>query len=272
MNTSCGLFRIVVAAAFALLPATSRAHPAWGVVVDADGCVFYSDLTRIIRRAADGTEFRSPSVHTHALALAPDGTVVGEEAEYLGAERYRHRVWEWGHGNMTFRPWKTGFAATEGIHRLGDGSTVRGSCAGLACTIVKDAGTTSTVLYEAPPTSRMPGLFATQDGRIVFVQDDTVYEIDGDTTRVVAGMRPARFGVFADDCGNVLATSYGDGVVELIRDGNTEVLYTSTPPWGPSGVAVADDGLWVLEFSADNAARVVKVPLEFPVCSYTPME
>jgi hypothetical protein len=272
MNAYSGLVRFAAAAAVALLPATSRAHPAWGVVVDADGCVFYSDLARIVRRAADGTETRSPGVHTHALALAPDGGVVGEETEYLGADRYRHRIWEWGHGPMRFGPWRSGFAATEGIHRLGDGSTIRGSCAGLACRIVRDAGTASTVLYEAPPTSRMPGLFVTQGGRVVFVQDDAVYEIDGESTRVVAGSRPTRFGVFADDCGNVIATSYGDAVVELIRDGKAEVVHTSTAPWAPSGVAVAEDGLWVLEFSTTNEARLVKVTLDFPVCSYTPVE
>lgn len=264
--------RLRVAMGFALATAAALhatradAHPPWGVVVDADGCVFYSDLARIVRRHADGTETRSPAIHAHALALAPDGGIVGEETEYLGADRYRHRVWTWGHGPLRSGPWKPGAFATEGIHRLADGSTIRDSCDHGACRIFRDADGTSTVLHEAPAQARLRALFATRAGRIVFVQDDAVFAIDGATTSRLAPYRPNRFGVFADDCDNVFATSHGDGVVERIRDGRAEVVYTSTAPWAPTGVAVAAGTLRVLEVSATNEVRLVESPLAGESC------
>jgi hypothetical protein len=154
-----------------------------------------------------------------------------------------------------------------GFHRLADGSTLRAPCEREACRIVKDADTTSMVLHQAPPRSRIATMFATPEGRVVFVQDDVVFELDGEATRVVGARRPTRFGVHADDCGHVFATSFGDAVVESIRDGVAEVVYTSMPPWAPSGVAVAKDGLWVLEFSTTNEARLVKASVSVPACS-----
>ena len=256
----------LVAIAAALLPIRSAAHPPWGLVVDADGCVFHSDLSKIIRRSADGSESHSPRVHAHALTLSPEGDVVGEETEYLGADRYRHRVWTWGHGRMKFGRWSAGFGPSQGIHRFADGSSVRDVCSDEVCRIVRDDGATSIVLHEAPRGSRIRALAVTPGGRIVFVEDDAVLTLDDYTASHIARARPNRFGVFADDCGNVLATSHGDGVVEWIRDGSAEVVYTSTPPWAPTGVAAAADGLRVLEVSTSNEVRVIHAPVNIPAC------
>lgn len=84
---------MIIAAAPAL------AHPAWGIVVDPRGEIFFSDLETIWRIDSDGRlSVARPGVsgrHVHELALGPDGRVRGQDFEYASdTGRYRESIWE----------------------------------------------------------------------------------------------------------------------------------------------------------------------------------
>jgi hypothetical protein len=55
---------------------------------------------------------------------------------------------------------------------------------------------------------------------------------------------------------------YGAGkVVRVDGGGHVATVVTSSMPWSPSGVAVKNGVLYVLEFSVDNRARLRKLAL-----------
>jgi len=86
---------------FALLLALSLgavrpalAHPSVGIVIAPGGDVFYSDLTHVWRISRSGIKsIAVPNVHTHEIYVDANGTLFGEDNQWLGGDRYRHRIW-----------------------------------------------------------------------------------------------------------------------------------------------------------------------------------
>ena len=88
------------------------AHPGWGIVVDARGNVYYTDLKQVWKIAPGGARSVVVSgVHTHELYLDAAGTLHGEHLWYDGArQKWGHYLWELtADGKLTRHPPQSGF-------------------------------------------------------------------------------------------------------------------------------------------------------------------
>jgi hypothetical protein len=244
--------------------ATAAAHPGSGIAVDEAGRVYYTDLTQILRIDGAARTVVVSDVHTHAMTRAADGVIRGEDSRYLGDDRYEHRTWALhADGTVEYTPWQAGFWPTSGIHRDARGNLSRATCPEQRCAIWRAAPDGAEQrIHDAPDGARIGAMHVTAAGVVVFVENDAIRRIDVD--RAASELAPAdraqRFGLWADDCGNLLTTSYAArDVAHRSPAGAWSSVHASAADWGPSGVAVSASGdVWVLEYSTRNEARVVR--------------
>ena len=251
-----------------LLAAPAFAHPGWGIVRDAEGNIYYTDLAQVWKVAPDGTRTVAvPDVHTHELHLDAAGNLYGEHLWYEGeaSDRWGHRVWRRS-PDGTVRdivPATAGFRTSQ--------SFVRDSAGNMYW---DDRGT-----VRRGNAAMTPRRFADIRSMTVSAGGD-VYMIDGhDLVRIGAGgevrtlarnlgeSNPSLafvgdhhqlMGLWLDGAGNCYVAIYGNFKVKRIDPaGRVETVARSTFPWSPTGGLVAPDGrLWLLEYSVTNEARV----------------
>ncbi|MCA1641422.1 MAG: hypothetical protein LC785_05580, partial [Acidobacteria bacterium] len=80
-----------------LLAAKAQAHPSWGIVVDRQGQVYFSDLKTIWKIDAQGrlSVFRTLKDHTHELNIDEAGNLYGAENSYDPAtQRFFIAIWK----------------------------------------------------------------------------------------------------------------------------------------------------------------------------------
>jgi len=100
-------------AALVLAASPALAHPGWGLVVDTEGAVYYTDLKQVLRIGPEGgTTVAVPDVHTHELYLDPAGTLHGEHLWYESAtEAWGHYDWALSKKGLVRGPAQKGFRA-----------------------------------------------------------------------------------------------------------------------------------------------------------------
>lgn len=78
------------------LPHLAAAHPGWGLVVDPHGTVYFTDLERVWKIDAEGrVSVFVEDVHTHALYLDEAGVLYGEHHGYEPAtDTFHDRYWK----------------------------------------------------------------------------------------------------------------------------------------------------------------------------------
>src|SRR5687767_7064624 len=128
---------LIALALFLALPLrAAEAHPGVGIVRDRQGNVFYTDLVHVWRIAPDGRKsIAVRDVHTHELSIDSAGNLFGEDSDYLGGERWRHRVWRRApDGRVTdVIPWTDGFFREYGFVRDRAGAMYWVSCPERRC-------------------------------------------------------------------------------------------------------------------------------------------
>jgi hypothetical protein len=249
--------------------AAPHAHPGTGIVIDGRGNVFYTDLQAVWQIQPDGTKsIAVPDVHTHELMLDADGSLVGEDNEYLGNDRYRNRVWRRAaNGSMSdVLPWRDGFWRQYGLTRDDRGTTYWPQCDQGPCVIRKrEAGGRVAIVGRGvvfPP--RTNHVKAGRDGSLFVVEENGIARIDplGRKSTFAAKAGRSLMGMDIDRrSGDLYVASFGARtIVKITRDGTRSVVTRSPRGWSPSGVALASDGaLWILEYSGSNAVRVRRV-------------
>ncbi|HSE49985.1 MAG TPA: hypothetical protein VLA96_12320 [Terriglobales bacterium] len=265
-----------------LVAVPAVAHPGWGIVRDARGNVFFTDLKQVwMLSAAGALSVAVPRVHTHELVLDKDGNLYGENLTYDGARNQWH--------NYFWKRTPSGELATT----VPDGEVLRGfsllkDAAGNMYSIEQNnhARTRTLLLKRAPRGEAQEfagGAFGIKDGTgkdaqlssvggVDVLPDGTIYLVDGATLRKVtpdgqvttlargldrprkliqgtAGLANAFFGVRHDGEGSVYVADYDNRrVLKLSADGKQRVTaYESSLGWAPTGVWVAGDTLYVLE-------------------------
>jgi hypothetical protein len=255
--------RKVAAALMFVVSAAVFAHPSTGIVITASGEVFYSDLEQVWRVLPDGRKTVAVrNVHAHELALE-DGAVIGEDTEWLGGDRYRHRIFKFERGRVSdVVPWTNGFYRAYGLTRDGAGARYSVDCTpqpNRRCTIRKrDRGGRVTSLVTG---GSINWIHAAPSGGAYYIESDQLRRVDG-TSRVsrVATIGKTLFGLTIDAAGNVYVAAWNDRtVVRVAPNGTKQVVARSVAPWAPSGAAVAPNGqLWVLEWNGTQS-RVRRV-------------
>lgn len=267
--------RLAPLAALVLAASPALAHPGWGIVVDGEGAVYYTDLKQVLRIGPHGgTTVAVPNVHTHELYLDAAGTLHGEHLWYESAtETWSHYDWELSKKGLVRGPAQKGFR-TEGV-------------------FVKDAAGNSywldgSRLRKKPPAGEvvdieLPRPADAKGGVVATAPDGTVYVSSGGeilrvgTDRSVARMavnlnehtwtsitsQPWHYlmGLAPDAKGNVYVANLGARKVKKVSpDGKIEVVLDASFPWAPAGIAVSSRGIYVLEYTdTGGSARVRRI-------------
>jgi len=272
--------------AFAFIASEARAHPAWGIVVDRKGTVYFSDLETIWRVDPKGQlaimRRGESGRHIHELAVDPNGTVRGQDYAYLPErQRYEEAIWEMAPSGKIV--WIV--PPTEHLPR---GTSLWADASGTMYSIEQNANTRkSTVILKRSSDGRVTvlagGAYGHRDGTGAAARftdlvgtfvgpDAALYLSDGATIRRVSfggvvttladGVdvvpplpRNDRLeygqlmGLAVTAAHEVFVADFRDRrVVKVDARGRKQVVLTASPPWSPTGVAVGADGsVYVLE-------------------------
>jgi sugar lactone lactonase YvrE len=263
----------------ALLPATTTAHPATGIVVDAQGRIYFSDLETVWRLDAGGrlTVFRAGvrGRHVHELSIDRDGNVYGGDITYEpSTQKWIEAVW---------RRTPDGREETYLVAPTSDpprGLSIRRDAVGNTYCVEQDrhVNRETRILKRTPRgevTTLAGGDYGHADGRgtqarfqfvggMAFGPDGSLYLSDaGDLRRVgpdgevrtlAEGLEEPMpddtltgygglMGLAVDAGGNVYVADYGRRRVwKVAVDGKVSRVVRSDAPWSPTGVATTRDG------------------------------
>jgi sugar lactone lactonase YvrE len=259
---------------------SAAAHPAWGIVVDPQGRVVFSEVeTNTVWRIEQGRPVPIlKGKHSHEIYGDGQGNLYGEHLEYRPAgERWLLSLWKLtprgreivllppmdaaslppGLGPLRDRQGNT-WAFRNGFQKVNEMSLYRRAPDG------------RTVAVAGGPPGHADGRgraarFTTAQGK-AFGPDGSLYVADGGTVRRITpdgtvttlggnplgglshGRRPQLFGLAVGEKGRVFVADFDHGVVrEIGLDGKVRERFRSDRFWAATGVATARGALYVLE-------------------------
>lgn len=261
----------------------AAAHPPYGLAADPAGNVYFSDLETVWRFSWDGrlSVFRPavPGRHVHALALAPDGAIEGDENHYdtetqrfytglwrrtlAGAERNIVQmaerpppgagVWQDKYGNRYATQWiSAADRRTVLLRRRADGR--------VDVLFDETGGAAHAAEHSAESVG---GMAIDGEGSLFFASRNVLRRVapNGTVTTIYKGPAGSSLrGVAVAPNGRALASDSGERkVLAVSPNGDVELLYQEKAGWLPTAVAVAADRLLVLEANDDPYERKDRV-------------
>jgi sugar lactone lactonase YvrE len=270
-----------------LLPDSATAHPAWGIAVDRQGQVYFSDLKTIWKIDARGkvSVFRAGKDHTHDLNVDDAGNLYGAENAYDPAtERYFSAVWKMtpaGDFSYLLAPTDNPPKGTS-IWKDRDGNMylVTNFPERQLLVLKRTPNGTVTPLVGSSEAARsfrqgvpysLGGMAIATDGTLYFVHGANVSKLppNGALTPLVrnvvvenAAGKPAGasalFGLALSAEGSVLVADYGNRrILKIAPDGQLTTLIRAEGSWFPTGVAVSGADLYILEESHTPASQPI---------------
>lgn len=270
---------VVAIALCSLLPASASAHPATGIVVDAQGRISFSDLETVWRLDAGGRlmVFRAgvSGRHVHELSIDKDGNVYGGDITYeMSTGKWIKAVWRRTPDGREETYLSAPTAETPrgvSVWRDADGNTYF---------VEQDnhANRETRILKRTPRgevTTLAGGAYGHADGRgtqarfrfiggMAFGADGSLYVTDAGDLRRISPDGAVRtmaksleeplpddtesgygglMGLAVDAAGNVYVADYGRRrVLKVAADGKVSRVVRDEAPWSPAGVAVTGDG------------------------------
>lgn len=265
------------------LAASVSAHPAWGIVVDRNNQIYFSDLETIWKIDAQGklTVFRAgvSGRHTHDLNIDEDGNLYGADNSYEpSTQRFFSAVWRMtpaGGFSHLLAPtddppegtsiWRDRdgnmYHATNYPERellvlkrtpdgnvtvlVGSSNVLRGYRQGVPYSVGGMAFGADGALYLTDGSNLRK---VTTDERMTTLARDLALENQAEGAPPVS---PATrlFGVVVDAQGNVFAADNGNRrVLKVTQGGAISTVARAEKPWAPTGVALKDGNLYILEF------------------------
>lgn len=267
----------------ACLAGSASAHPAWGIVVDRDNQIYFSDLETIWKIDARGrlTVFRAgvSGRHTHDLNIDEAGNLYGAENSYEpSTQRFFSAVWKMtpaGGFSYLLAPTDDPPEGTS-IWRDRGGNTyhatnhperellvLKRTPDGVVTALVGSSAAARQYRQGVPYS--VGGMAFGTDGALYFTDGPNVRKVTTDgrmTTPVsnVAVESPAKsptpespltrlFGIAVDAQGNLFAADNGNRrVLKVTPGGAVSTVARAEQPWSPTGVALKDGDLYILEF------------------------
>lgn len=261
----------------AFLPASISAHPAWGIAVDRNGQVYFSDLKTIWKIDVQGklSVFRAGTDHTHDLNVDVAGNIYGAENSYdpetkrffsaiwkmtpAGAFSYLlaptenppngTSIWKDRHGNMYH------FVNLPPSELL----VLKRTPDGRVTTLVGTRSAFRNYRQASPHSSGATALGT--DGTLYFTNGSNVYRLATsgvltplardllkENSREKSACRTQLFGIAVNPQGDVVVADHGNRrVLKIAPNGQLTTLIRSEEDWFPTGVASSGNEIYILE-------------------------
>ena len=275
-----------------LLAAQVSAHPAWGIAIDRNNQIYFSDIETIwkIDNRGQLTVFR-PGVsgrHTHEINLDSNDNLYGVDNSYDAAsQRSISALWKMTPSGafsymlaptsdppkaMTHWQDRAGnrYYAGQSGNTEGQIFVLKRTPEGHVTTLAGDrrAGDAyrQAVLYS------LGGWAVGMDGTLYFTDNSNIRKVTADgrmttlarnlavETRAQSAMPDSRltrlFGIAVDAQGDVFVADYGNRrVLKVTSDGRLSTVVRAEAPWSPTGIALKDGNLYILEFGFTPPSR-----------------
>ena len=268
------------------LSTTASAHPASGIVVDRAGNVFFSDLETIWKIDTNGklSVFRAgvSGRHVHELAIDGQDNIYGADLSYE-SQKFIGAIWTMtpdGKFEYLLEPtdkpplavsiWRdregNNYWIDQNNHTKTQTLLLRRAPDGRVTTLAGGAYGQADGKGSAAKFSSVGGVAFGPDGSFYLADGAAVRKVgmDGSVVTLAKGLdvrtaedKPTLFGgsygnlagVAVDAAGNVYVADAGNRrLFRIGREGKTEVLLRTDPPYFPNGVVAGPNGdLYVLE-------------------------
>ncbi len=274
------LIGAAIACASITIPRSAHAHPPANIVVDANGVIYFSDLSNVWMVTPEGrTQIAIAGVHTHELWLGPDQSLYGDDVQNEG-DNYRFRIFRLlTDGQLiNHQDWITGHPSDHDgffLQRDAKGNQYRLNRTDRQIEMTGVAGVSRSVdLSELP--GHLHWMVVNHDGSIHVSVGSSLYHVASDSnspTIAAADLverkeefnfvhdRHALMGMWTDSRSNVFVADFAGMAVKKVQpDGGTGVAYESETGWSPVAGAMGLDGsIVVQEWSTSNSTRIVRV-------------
>ncbi len=273
------LFAVIVLAVFAqclFCAENGWAHEGWGIVVDRQGQIYFSDIptNTIWRITREGKlEAFLSNKHSHALVLGEDGSIYGTQEHHAAAVGSVWRIAPDGSFSNVFTPARDFPLNLHPFIVDRDGNIY--STNSISFPNQND----KMMLLKASPngdvTNLAGGVRGFRDGRgggaqfsgidgMAWATDGSLYITDGSYVRRVAmdgtvttlgngaltnqSYGEDLMGLAVSPSGSVYVADYSQRrVFELMPDGNTRIILETGLFWSPTGITIVGEDLYVLE-------------------------
>lgn len=265
----------ILLSAVLLTAQTAAAHPQWGVAVDRQGRIYFSDIENVWKVDADGrvSNFRrGGGWHTHDINVDDADNLYGADNSYEPSTRkFRSGIWK-----MTPEgafSWVVPMVETlptgTGIWRDKQGNTyhviaspggpptlVRRSVSGEVAVLGGNAGAARSYRQSVPYSG---GMGIGKDGTVFFSYGPAVYKaaasggiqnLTGTIAKTGGSEGTVLLGLAIDDDSNIFVADWGNRrLFKIAADRTQSTVLTSDGSWYPTGVAARGNVLYVLEES-----------------------
>jgi sugar lactone lactonase YvrE len=272
-------FTIIAFAVFAqclLYAENVRAHEGWGIVVDRQGQIYFSDIptNTIWRITCEGKlEAFLSNKHSHALVLGEDGSIYGTQEHHAAAVGSVWRIAPDGSFSDAFIPARDFPLNLHPFIIDRDGNLY--STNSISLPNQSDKKTILKAKPDGEVTILAGGIRGYRDGRgseaqfsgidgMAWATDGSLYVTDGVYVRRVAmdgtvttlGNGPLTSQSYEEDLmglavspgGSLYVADYSQRrVLELMPDGSTRTVLETGLFWSPTGITIVGEDLYVLE-------------------------
>ncbi len=271
---------LTIAAACVLLTAKVQAHPTWGIAVDRQGQVYFSDIKTIWKVDTQGklSIFRAGGDrHVHDLSIDEAGNLYGADNSYEPAtQRFFSALWKMtpaGGFSYLLAPTENPPPGSS-VWRDRDGSmyhvtsfperellVLKRTPNGNVTALVGSSNAVREYRQGVPYSS---GMAFGADGALYFTHGANVSKVtmSGQITALArnlvvenASRNPADgssstqlFGIAVDAQGNAFVADYGNQrVLKITPDNQITTVIRAEESWFPTGVAVRGGEIYILE-------------------------
>ena len=266
---------LTILAWYSLFSDTALAHEGWGIVVDRQGQIYFSDIptNTIWRITREGDLETVTRQHSHALVLAEDGSIYGTQEHGAAVVGSVWRIAPDGSFSNVFTPARD---FTLNLHSFiidRDGNIY--STNSISFPNQSDKVMLMRSTLDGNITILAGGIRGYRDGRggeaqfsgidgMAWAADGSLYITDGVYVRRVTmdgvvttlGRGALTSQSFGEDLmglavspnGSVYVADYSQRrVIQLLEDGNTRTVVETGLIWSPTGIAIVGEDLYVLE-------------------------
>ena len=266
-----------------LLADSVSSHPAWGIVVDRNNQIYFSDLETIWKIDALGklTVFRAgvSGRHIHELAIDEGGNLYGADYSYESeTQHYINAIWKMmPAGGFTYilsptnslprgmSIWRDRagnmYSVEQNNHLKRETLLLRRTPSGNVSVLAGSSYGHADGKGSQAKFSSIVGMAFGPDGSLYLVDSSSIRKVtmDGAVTTLVRNVMvenasgnsvggSSLFGIAVDAQGNAFVADYGNRrILKIAPNGQLTTLIRSEESWFPTGVAARGGEIYILE-------------------------